>query len=84
MPPKSKLFKVTYFALLKDQRGLSSEDITSDAVTALELYEELQRQWGFSLAASQLKVAINNQFANWQDPLPNQASIVFIPPVAGG
>jgi molybdopterin converting factor small subunit len=48
------------------------------------LYEELRRRHGFSLAAAQLKVAVDGDFAAWDTPLANGACVVFIPPFAGG
>ena len=76
--------RVQYFALLREQRGLSEETITTTAATPAELYRELRAQHGFSLPPEQLRVAINNAFAAWSAPIPSDAQIVFIPPVAGG
>ena len=48
------------------------------------LYDELSRRHGFSLARSQLKVAVNAEFSDWSRPLADGDEVVFIPPVAGG
>ncbi len=77
-------FTIQYFALLREQRGLDEETIESSAATAAELYTELSQQHGFTLATSALKVAINDEFANWSTPLSDGDTVVFIPPVAGG
>ena len=37
-----------YFALLREQRGLSSESLTTGAATAAALYDELARRHGFT------------------------------------
>ena len=39
---------------------------------------------GFSLSSDRLRVAVNNIFADWDQPLRANDSVVFIPPVAGG
>lgn len=75
---------VTYFALLREQRGLAEERLHSDARTALELYESLRETHGFSLRQDQVRVAVNDEFAEWDQPLASGDRVVFIPPVAGG
>lgn len=73
-----------YFALLKEQRGLASEKLQTECTTVLELYEELQKQYGFSLKHSSVAVALNDEFADWSKTLSESDKVVFIPPVAGG
>lgn len=77
-------YNIQYFALLREQRGLDQETIESSAVTAADLYKELSRKNGFKLPTSSLKVAINDDFADWKTALSDGDTIVFIPPVAGG
>lgn len=79
-----KTLKLQYFAILREQRGLSEETISSSANTAAELYEELRARHRFTLPVEQLRVAINGEFAAWSSPLTEGAQLVFIPPVAGG
>lgn len=79
-----KTFSVEYFAILREQRGLGAETVNSSARTAGDLYEELRKQHGFTLPAERLRVAINGEFAAWTCPLTDGATLVFIPPVAGG
>jgi molybdopterin-guanine dinucleotide biosynthesis protein A len=76
--------RVQYFALFREQAGRSEEAIRTNATTPAALYRELQSQHPFKLAQSQLKVAINNEFAAWDRPLTSGDTLVFIPPVAGG
>lgn len=76
--------RVQYFALFREQAGRSEETIRTNATTPAALYRELQSQHPFKLAQSQLKVAINNDFAAWDRPLASGDTLVFIPPVAGG
>jgi len=79
-----KTLSIGYYALLREQRGLSEERIETDAATPGELYAALQAEHSFSLDANQLKVVINDAFAPWDTPLQPNDRVVFIPPVAGG
>lgn len=79
-----KIVHIQYYALLREERGLSEEDIQTSSATAEELYRHLKDKFQFKLSTKQLKVAINNEFADWNTPLKENDSIVFIPPVAGG
>lgn len=79
-----KAIHVQYFAILREQRGLSRETLSTTAATAVDLYTELQAKHGFSLPADRLRVAINDEFMAWSAPLRDGAAVVFIPPVAGG
>jgi molybdopterin-guanine dinucleotide biosynthesis protein A len=81
---KTQRFKIEYFAILREQAGCREENVVSPAVTPRELYDELQARHGFSLDASLLRVAINDEFGDWTHPLAEGDRIVFIPPVAGG
>ena len=76
--------KIEYFALLKEQRGASIETIETEAANPEILYSDLKRQYSFSLEPSALKVAVNEDFANWDHSLKDGDTVVFIPPVAGG
>lgn len=76
--------RIQYYALFREQAGRSEETIDTTATTAAQLYSELQGRHPFSLAPAQLKVAINDEFSDWNTPLANGDSVVFIPPVAGG
>jgi sulfur-carrier protein len=80
----SKQVRVQYYAMLREERGISDENIDTSANTAGELYAELQRAHGFTLDAGQLKVVVNAEFAEWDRPLSAGDTVVFIPPVAGG
>jgi molybdopterin converting factor subunit 1 len=83
---KSVMKKITiqYFALLREERGLSKETYATQAKTPRELYAELKKKHPFSLGTDLLRVAVNDVFSDWDTPLQEGDSIVFIPPVAGG
>jgi len=75
---------VRYFALLREQAGRGSEALQTAARTPQELYEQLQRERGLQLAPQFLRVAINDEFGDWQQPLADGDTVAFLPPVAGG
>jgi molybdopterin-guanine dinucleotide biosynthesis protein A len=76
--------RVQYYALLREQAGRSEESLQTHARTARDLYLELARRYPFSLASEQLRVAVNEEFADWSRSLADGDCVVFIPPVAGG
>ncbi len=80
----TKTLKIGYYALLREQRGLSEETLDTDAATPDVLYAALKTEHGFSLESNQLKVVINDAFKAWDTPLQANDNVVFIPPVAGG
>lgn len=84
MRPDMKALTITYYAILREQRGLSEERLESAAATPGDLYAALREEHGFSLASHQLKVVINDAFQPWNTPLQPDDHVVFIPPVAGG
>jgi sulfur-carrier protein len=75
---------VQYFAVLREQAGRGSEAIQTVAADPEGLYEELRLLRGLSVPRSMLRVAVNEEFSDWQRPLEDGDRVVFIPPVAGG
>lgn len=75
---------IQYFALLREQRGLTREQLATSAATPTELYEELRARHGFTLPANRVRAAINGEFVAAGATLRDGDQIVFIPPVAGG
>lgn len=76
---------VLYFASLADkaQQGQQQLDL-ADNLSLSELYAQLKQQHGFELDISKVRVAINDEFASWNDAINDGDTIAFIPPVAGG
>ncbi len=80
----TKTVQVQYFAILREQRGLSEERISTAAATPAALYEELRGRHGFALPGDRVRAALNGDFAPASTLLRDGDSLVFIPPVAGG
>lgn len=76
--------RLRYFALLRDQAGCGGETLETMAANTGALYDELASRHGFTLTRSQLRVAVNAEFADWSRLLADDDEVVFIPPVAGG
>ncbi|HEY5761392.1 MAG TPA: NTP transferase domain-containing protein [Steroidobacter sp.] len=81
---KPRTLRIQYYAILREQAGRSEETLDTTAATPAELYDELRKRHPFQLSPAQLKVALNNDFSDWQTPLRHGDTVVFIPPVAGG
>ncbi len=84
MITEPKKVSLLYFALLREQRGLDSENRATEAATTGELYDDLKKEYGFSLARADLRVSINGDFVDFDRPINEGDEIVFLPPVAGG
>lgn len=76
---------VLYFASLADKAKKGQEILSLEPnMTLPNLYAQLQSEHGFDLDSSQVRVAINDEFAGWQDTITDGDKVAFIPPVAGG
>ena len=75
---------VSYFAILREQRGAAQEELTTLAATPVALYEELRGRYRFTLPADRIRAAVNDAFVDSAVPLRDGDRVVFIPPVAGG
>jgi len=75
--------RVEYFAVLRERAGCREEELDTQAASARALFAELDARHGFPRLPS-LQVAINEEFRDWDSPVSDGDTIVFIPPVAGG
>ncbi len=76
--------EVTYYAMLRERRGLSVETIQTEAAGLGALYDDLAGKYGLPTERHHLKVAVNDQFASWENSFASGDRIAFIPPVSGG
>lgn len=75
---------VSYYALLREQRGVSAEEVETSASNARQLYDELRERHRFTLPGDRLRLAVNGEFADWSVTLEDGQRLALIPPVAGG
>ncbi len=76
--------RITYYAVLRDCRGLDREDLTTDVASLQQLYRDLARAHAFPVDEAHVRPAINDEFCAWDRPVHDGDHVVFIPPVAGG
>lgn len=76
--------RVQYYAQLREDAGRSEETLSTEADTVAGLFDEVASRHGFSVPRDQLRVAVNDAFADWDTALQSDDLVVFIPPVAGG
>lgn len=77
-------FKVLYFGLLAERRGLAEERVESTASTAAELYAELDARHGLGLSPAHFRAAVNDEFAAWDGEIKSGDVVAFLPPMSGG
>jgi len=75
---------VRYYAKLKEEAGTARETVETSAATVDGLWSELAARHGFTLDRTLIKAAREDEFCAWDAPLVSGATIVFMPPVAGG
>jgi len=73
-----------YFAGLREAAGIASETCDTDAIDLQALYAQAASRHGFAWPVSQLRVAVDGEFAKWQEAPRDGSEVAFIPPVSGG
>ncbi len=80
--------RILYFAWLRERIGLPQEDADTGAMTVAGLVEELKaKDPRYALAFSDLasiRVALDQQLADFDAPLENVSEVAFFPPMTGG
>ena len=79
---------VVYFAWVRERIGLPKERIETSAATVADLVEELRaREERYALAfqdISALRVALDQELAEFDAPLAGVREVAFFPPMTGG
>jgi len=82
------MIDVLYFAWVRERIGLPKERIETDAATVGELVDELRaREERYAAAfadVSALRVAVNQDLADFDAPLAGVREVAFFPPMTGG
>ena len=80
--------KVMYFAWLRERIGEPGEDVHTDAETVADLVEELRAREDRYAAAfadlSAVRVALDQELAEFDAPLAGVREVAFFPPMTGG
>ncbi|WP_108260511.1 molybdopterin converting factor subunit 1 [Mangrovicoccus ximenensis] len=77
-----------YFAWVRERIGVPRERVETSAATVAELVEELRAREPRYAAAfedlSALRVAIDQELADFAAPLEGAREVAFFPPMTGG
>ena len=80
--------EILYFAWVRERIGVRREKMESKAETVAELVDELRAREERYAAAfadlSALRVAIDQELADFDTPLTGAREIAFFPPMTGG
>lgn len=80
--PMPKRIHLLHFASVCQARGRSNEDVTTEAATPRELYDELGL--GATVGPVATRVAVNDRVTAWDAPLSDGDRVVFLTPFSGG
>lgn len=79
---------VLYFAWVRERIGLPREKVETSARTVLDLVEELRaREERYAVAFSDLsglRVAVDQELADFDAALEGVREVAFFPPMTGG
>jgi molybdopterin synthase sulfur carrier subunit len=82
------MIDVLYFAWVRERIGLPRERIETSAATVADLVAELRaREDRYALAFSDtaaLRVALDQDLADFDAPLSGVREVAFFPPMTGG
>jgi sulfur-carrier protein len=82
------MIDVLYFAWVRERIGLPREKIATQARTVADLVVELRaREERYDLAfsdVSALRVALDQELADFTAPLAGVREVAFFPPMTGG
>lgn len=82
------MIDVLYFAWLRERVGVGHEQIETSAATVADLIEELKARGNAHARAfedvSSLRVAVDQELADFSAPLTGVREIAFFPPMTGG
>ena len=79
---------VLYFAWVRERIGIPKEQVDSSAATVMDLVQELRAREDRYAAAfedvSALRVALDQELADFDAPLAGVREVAFFPPMTGG
>jgi molybdopterin synthase sulfur carrier subunit len=82
------MIDVLYFAWVRERIGLPREKVETTAATVAALVDELRaREERYALAfsdTSALRVALDQELADFDAPLAGVREVAFFPPMTGG
>ena len=79
-----KNINILFFGKLKETWNASKTNIQTQASSVDELYAELLKTASEEPHKASIKVAINEEFADWDSEITDQDTIALLPPASGG
>lgn len=79
-----KRVTVQYFAIFREQAGVSEETLEFDADTVADVFDLTQSRHGSTQPSGNCKVAVNGEMADWTTEIEDGDTVLLFPPVAGG
>lgn len=80
--------QVMYFSWVRERIGLPREEVETSAATVADLVAELRaREARYDMAfedISALRVALDQELADFDAPLAGVREVAFFPPMTGG
>jgi molybdopterin synthase sulfur carrier subunit len=82
------MIDVLYFAWIRERIGLPKERITTSAVTVADLVAELvarEDRYAAAFADTRaVRVALDQELADFSSPIAGVREVAFFPPMTGG
>jgi molybdopterin synthase sulfur carrier subunit len=82
------MIEVLYFAWVRERVGCAREPVETSAATVADLVEELRARGEGHAAAfadtAALRVALDQDLAEFDTPLAGVREVAFFPPMTGG
>ncbi|MCF6320125.1 MAG: MoaD/ThiS family protein [Proteobacteria bacterium] len=76
--------EILFFGKLKETWNTNKLSIQTTSSNVEELYTELLTQASEAPHKASIKVAINDEFVNWDSQLNDNDIVAFLPPASGG
>jgi molybdopterin synthase sulfur carrier subunit len=82
------MIEVRYFAWVRERTGRSRDEVETSAATVADLVAELRaideaHAWAFEDTRA-LRVALDQELAEFDAPLKGVREVAFFPPMTGG
>lgn len=77
-------YRVQYYGLLADRRGVPGEVVNTTAATPAEVYREVDAAHPLGVPNHAFRAVVNDEFVSWDHILRDGDCIAFLPPMSGG
>jgi len=78
------MIHIQWFGPLRERMGRGDDQVDFREGSALDLFRSLRGDLRFGMEPSSLRVAVNDEMADWSQPLCDDDLVVFLAPMGGG